>query len=184
METPIKISNLNDFLFCPRSIYFHNLYLDNDEKVFSGINQSAGKIAHKNIDQKKYSSRKNILEGIDVFSEELNLVGKIDLFDVEKGELVERKNKISKIYDGYLFQIWAQYFCLVEMGYNVRFLNFYSLKDNKKINIGLPSEEDKERLKDLIRRIDEFNLNEEFSQNIKKCENCPYKELCDYYKND
>jgi CRISPR-associated protein Cas4 len=184
METPLKISNLNDFIFCPRSIYFHNLYLDMDEKVFSGFNQSAGKIVHKNIDKKKYSSKKDILQGIDVFSEELGVIGKIDLLDLTKGELIERKNKITKIYEGYLFQIWAQYFCLVEMGYKIGYLSFYSLKDNKKIRVKIPTEKDKEKLCALINRINNFHLDNKFSQNIKKCKACPYNKLCDYYQDD
>ena len=104
MESLIKISNLNDFIFCPRSIYFHNLYFDIEEKIFSGYNQLVGKMAHKNIDEKKYSSRKDILQGINVFSEELGIIVRIDLFDLAKNELIERKNKISTIYDGYFFR--------------------------------------------------------------------------------
>ena len=30
MENPIIASNLNDFIFCPVSIYFHNLYGNRD----------------------------------------------------------------------------------------------------------------------------------------------------------
>jgi CRISPR-associated exonuclease Cas4 len=184
MEAPLKISNLNDFIFCPRSIYFHNLYTGIDEKVFSGFNQSAGKIAHKNIDTKKYSSRKTIIQGVDIFSEELGIVGKIDLFDTKSGELIERKNMITKIYEGYLMQIWAQYFCLVEMGYNVRKLSFYSLKNNKKISVPIPTDSDKRRLKEVIKDINDFKLDAAFSQNLNKCIKCPYNRLCDYYKND
>jgi CRISPR-associated protein Cas4 len=62
MEDNIKISNLNDFIFCPRSIYFHNLYSQFDESMYHEKYQSKGKKAHKNIDKKKYSSKKNILK--------------------------------------------------------------------------------------------------------------------------
>ena len=34
MEDYVRISNLNDLLFCPRSIYFHNLYSDFDETLY------------------------------------------------------------------------------------------------------------------------------------------------------
>ena len=107
MEENIKISNLNDFIFCPRSIYFHNLYSDLDEGLYHTTYQSNGKNAHKNIDKKRYSSRKSFLEGIDIYSEELGIIGKIDLFDQEKGIFIERKNKIKKIYDGYYLQVYA-----------------------------------------------------------------------------
>jgi CRISPR-associated protein Cas4 len=158
--------------------------LDNDEKVFSGENQSAGKIIHRNIDQKKYSSRKTILQGIDIFNEELGLIGKIDLLDLNNKELIERKNNITRIYEGYLMQIWAQYFCLIEMGYKINSLAFYSRKDNKKIEIEIPTEKDRQKLKELILNINNFKLDSPFFQNINKCKKCPYNKLCDYYQND
>lgn len=34
MENAIKISNLNDYIFCPISIYFHNLYGDMDTIMY------------------------------------------------------------------------------------------------------------------------------------------------------
>ena len=33
MENPIIISNLNDFIFCPASIYFHNIYGQQDSRT-------------------------------------------------------------------------------------------------------------------------------------------------------
>ena len=66
-----------------------------------------------------------------VYSEKYNLLGKIDLYHIDKQSLIERKTKIKKIYDGQRFQIWAQMFCLEEMGYPVKKMQIYSLKDNK-----------------------------------------------------
>jgi CRISPR-associated protein Cas4 len=102
MEENIIISNLNDFIFCPRSIYFHNLYSPYDEHIYHSNYQSRGKAAHKNIDSKKYSSKSSIITGLDVFSEEFGLIGKIDIYDSEKKELIERKRQIKTIYDGYI----------------------------------------------------------------------------------
>ncbi|MFW5852503.1 MAG: type V CRISPR-associated protein Cas4 [Nanoarchaeota archaeon] len=185
MEQNIIISNFNDFIFCPRSIYFHNLYSSFDEALYHTTYQTKGKNAHQSVDKQTYSTKKSSLEGIDVFSEELGVYGKIDLFDVNNGVLTERKNKIKKIYEGYYLQIYAQYFCLVEMGYIVKKIRFQSLSDNKIYDVALPGKDDKDRLKEIIRGIKLFSLEDNtFTQNPNKCRMCIYKELCDYYKGD
>lgn len=185
MEENIIISNLNDFIFCPRSIYFHNLYYNFEEKLFHDTYQQEGKQAHKNLDKKQYSTKKNILQSIDVYSEKLGVIGKIDLYDRDKKQLIERKRSIKTIYEGYFLQLYAQYYCLIEMGYEVKELYFHSLSDNKRINVPLPTKENKERLKAVILKMQEFSLDDKnFTQNPKKCQMCIYKELCDYYKND
>lgn len=38
MEDYIKITQLNDFIFCPVSIYFHNLYEDSEPMLYQGSN--------------------------------------------------------------------------------------------------------------------------------------------------
>jgi len=125
------------------------------------------------------------LQGIEVYSEEFEIIGKIDLYDKGKKQLIERKKKIKTLYEGYYLQIYAQYYCLIEMGYVVKELFFHSLSDNKRIKVPLPTNEDKLRLKEIISQMNNFDLaDKDFSQNVKKCQMCIYKELCDYYKND
>ena len=51
-----------------------------------------------------------------------------------------KKKKIINVYDGYIFQLYAQYFCLLEMGYEVYKIKLYSYDDNKSYKIALPSE--------------------------------------------
>lgn len=46
MEDYIPISQLNDFVFCPYSIYLHNVYMETDEGLFHTSPQTQGKIAH------------------------------------------------------------------------------------------------------------------------------------------
>ena len=66
----------------------------------------------------------------------VRIIGKIDIYDKKKELLVERKKHIKEIYDGYVFQLYAQYYCMTEMGYNVSKLQIRSCDDNKiyKIN--------------------------------------------------
>lgn len=52
-EDYISISTLNDFIFCPYSIYLHNVYENTDESLFHATPQTQGRIAHETVDEKK-----------------------------------------------------------------------------------------------------------------------------------
>lgn len=181
MEETILISYLNDFIFCPVSIYFHKLYGAMDKTLYQSSFQIDGTNAHKAIDSKKYSTKKNVLQSINVYSEKYGFQGKIDVFDVDKGLLTERKNKIITIYDGYVFQIYAQYFGLTEMGYDVKKLRFHSLSDNKNYDVKLPKDDNEmlEKFENLIKEIRLFNMENFVQTNIKKCQKCIYEPSCD-----
>ena len=182
METYMPISFLNDFIFCPRSIYFHQLYSSFDTALYHEAIQTKGRLAHQNIDNQKYSTRKNILQGLAIYSTQYSLCGRIDIFDKDRKLLMERKKKVTKVYDGFIFQIYAQYYCLKEMGYSVKKLCIHSLDDNKNYFIPLPEENPKMEIKfqRLLDQIREFDMEKPFFPNIAKCEKCIYKNLCDY----
>ncbi len=182
MENPIAISKLNDFIFCPVSIYFHDLDIETEKMTYQSACQLNGTAAHETIDSKRYSSKKNVLQGIDVYCEKYNIYGKIDIFDDEKGILTERKKKILKIYDGYIYQLYGEYFCLVEMGYKINELRLYSMSDNKVYPIALPQYNSKyfEGFIKVIKDIDEFELSNYIPSSRLKCENCIYEELCSF----
>lgn len=80
MEDLILISNLNDFIYCPASIYFHGLYGNADKLTYQSEYQINGTKAHENVDAGKYSTRKNIITALEVFSQEYGLVGKDGIF--------------------------------------------------------------------------------------------------------
>jgi len=148
-------------------------------KTYHCIAQTVGKIAHQSIDKKTYTTSKFILQGIDVYCEKYNLVGKIDTFNILDGTLVERKYKIKQIFNGYRFQLYAQMFSLEEMGFDVKKLYIQSLSDNKRYAIKLPTNKDIKEFKQLIERIKNYRPENEkkiFYNN--KCENCIYKPLC------
>lgn len=180
MENPIIISNLNDFIFCPVSIYFHNVEGNTDVMLYQEKSQLDGTAVHQSVDKSRYSSRKNMLQAIEVLSEKYDLVGKIDMYDDDKKILIERKKKITTIYDGYIFQVYAQYFALKEMGYNPERIQLYSYDDNKKYEINLP-ENDKimfAKFERVIFDIKHFDIYSYVATNVSKCERCIYEELC------
>lgn len=179
MEPSIQISKINDFVFCPKSLYFHSIYENFSEKTYHQSPQVKGKIKHESIDRKKYSTAKKYLQGLEVYSGKYNLTGKIDIYDRENKILIERKNKIAVIYDGYKYQLYAQYFCLAEMGYGVEQVFLYSITDNKKYKIDIPGKEETSKFENTLEAMRNFNiLKNNFSQNPAKCAKCIYKELC------
>ena len=181
MESYVSISFLNDFIFCPRSIYFHQIYGRQEQISYQDIPQIAGKVAHQTIDSKSYSTRKNILQGIPVYSSKYQIHGKIDIFDNDTGVLTERKKHIKVIYDGYVMQIYAQYHCLKEMGYQINHLKLYSMDTNKSYAIPLPQDDliMQNKFEKLIEEINAYNLHQPFQVNPKKCARCIYNNLCD-----
>ncbi|MFH1551545.1 MAG: type V CRISPR-associated protein Cas4 [bacterium] len=179
MESYIQISKINDFIFCPYSLYYHSIYENFSAKIYHGSPQTKGKIKHENIDEGRYSTAKKFLQGIDVYSEKYGLCGKIDVYDKESKSLIERKNKVVKIYDGYKYQLYAQYFCLKEMGYAVEKMFIHSLSDNKRYEIELPAGEELEKFENTIEQMRDFNIEKvKIIKNENKCENCIYNQLC------
>ncbi|MBQ7612355.1 MAG: type V CRISPR-associated protein Cas4 [Spirochaetaceae bacterium] len=181
MELYLKISNINDFIFCPLSIYYHELYGELKQELYYAKAQLDGKAAHETIDEKRYSTHKTILQGIDVYSDEYKLMGKIDIFDTEKAQLTERKKQIKVIYDGYVFQLYAQCLCLREMGYAVKSLRCYSLTDNKVYPIQLPEDNSEmfEKFKTTICAMQSFDIATYTPQSPDKCSMCIYNDFCD-----
>lgn len=181
MEEPIPATCLNDFIFCPASIYFHRMYDGMNVRTFQNKSQINGSAAHETIDNNCYSTSRVILTSLEVYSEEYMLICKIDVYNENTKTLIERKKKIQRIYNGYIFQLYAQYFCMKEMGYDVKRLQLYSMDDNKKYNISLPEDtpEMLEKFKDVINRIISFDMETFIQTNPEKCRNCIYEPACD-----
>ncbi|MCH4207182.1 MAG: type V CRISPR-associated protein Cas4 [Solobacterium sp.] len=185
MET-ILISNINDFIFCPVSIYFHNLYYDLDKSTYQSTMQTQGTAVHQSIDKQQDSGDKRILYALDVYSEQYGLEGKIDSFKVETGELIERKKKIVTIYDGYIFQLFAEYYCMREMGYQVNKLALYSYDDNKKYPCDLPDQQPQMKAKfiNTLNNMRDFVMDGFKQSNIAKCSRCIYEPACSFIDYD
>ena len=180
-EGYIYLSWLNDYAFCPHSIYVHALYGQTSRKLYQETAQWKGAIAHESLDQQRYSTRKSELTGFAVLSEEMGLYGKIDLYKGKNKELIERKKKIYRLYDGYIYQLLGQYYCMTEMGYSVEKLSLYSMDDNKKYPVPLP---DAAKCDEFIEYLEQVRSYNPFTildnVNANKCQHCIYRELCTY----
>lgn len=180
MEYYVPISHLNDFLFCPKSVYYHNLYASYASLVYKDVPQILWTKAHATIDEKTYSTSKDFLCALSVYSQDLGVGGKIDIYNKTKKQLIERKKRIKKVYQWYVYQLRAQCVCLQAMGYEVESLCLYSMEDNKRYMIPLPSHDDTKDLKVLIQQYKEFDAQTSVFQPVKKkCTHCIYKDLCD-----
>ncbi len=179
MDSYIQISKLNDFIFCPYSLYVHSVYENYGKFDYQSKFQFNGSLNHKNIDGNMYSTSKYIFQGMSVFSDEYNLCGKIDLLNVKNHKLIERKYNITKIYQGYIYQLWGQYVCLIEMKYKIESIEIYSLKNNKSYNIDIPTYDDLRQFKDFLIDIENFDpINSTIKTNRNKCNKCIYSKLC------
>lgn len=184
MEDYISISTLNDFIFCPYSIYLHNVYMGADEGLYHATPQTRGKAAHETVDNKTYSTRKCDIMSLPVYSESLGIEGKIDLYKFDKKMLIERKYQLKQIYRGQIYQLWAQYFCMTEMGYEVLSLSFYEISTNKMIPVDLPEEMGRVELISFLEMFKDYNPELPVHVNGNKCAHCIYCNLCDKTDND
>lgn len=179
MHSYIPISTLNDYIFCPRSIYLHGLYGNFAQQMYHRKPQTVGKIKHENIDKSRYSSAKRYKQGMVVYSEKYQLAGKIDIYDSKEKTLIERKYKIKHIYDGYKYQLYAQYFCLTEMGRKVKKMYLHSLADNKRYPMPVPAGSEKKKFEQLVKNMQNARAEKlPVLKNKAKCEQCIYKPLC------
>jgi len=183
MDSYIQITKLNDFGFCPHSIYLHSIYESFTEASYKDIPQARGKFHHESIDNAQYSSLKKYLQGLAVYSNKLGIAGKIDLFDQKAGTLIDRKYKVKQIHEGYKLQLYAQMVCLEEMGFDVKKIKLHSLSDNKRYSIPLPTETERKRLAGIIDLIHTYDPAKGPGDiPASKCNNCIYNNLCVYAK--
>ncbi len=185
METFLPISYLNDFIFCPYSLYLHQVFDNNVEELYSAAPQQVGTLHHTAIDHPPMSKKDSqTLKGIYVISKWLGIYGKIDTLHVTEKRLVESKFAITTLYKGYYYQVWAQYFALIEMGFEINTLSFFSIKDRKTYLINIPGESEYQELRQHIRTIARYDFEQEFIPNPAKCQHCIYATLCDKTNTD
>ncbi len=162
----ITFTQINDFLYSPASLYLHGAFAEKVGAFYKAKSQVAGSIEHEAIEDGRYSSSLDILQAKTIYSERFRLVGKIDTFNTKTGELVERKNKVSKLYKGLVYQVWAQYFALTEMGYSVKKMFIYSKTDNKKYPVKKPNKKDEEDFKKVLNKMRSMSVDELLKKSV------------------
>lgn len=95
MTDSINISTLNNFIFCPYSIYLQNVYMEADEDNYKAFPQMRGKYVHKATDDKTSSTRADVILSLPVYSEKYHLTGKIDVYKTKEKKLIERKYELN-----------------------------------------------------------------------------------------
>lgn len=153
--------------------------MDTDEILYHAKPQTRGKIAHETVDNKTASNRKDDLLSLPVYSGQYKLMGKVDVYRKREKLLIERKYQMKQIFQGQIYQLWAQYFCLLEMGYEVERMAFYETSTNKMIPVALPNSEETSHFSDFIDRYHRFNPADNIHINPNKCRHCIYCNLCD-----
>lgn len=170
---------LNDFIFCPYSIYLHNVYMDKDEGMYHATPQTRGKIAHETIDNKTASRKSDDIISLPIYSDKYALMGKIDIYRQKEELLIERKYQLKKIFRGQLYQLWAQYYCMREMGYTINQLAFYEISTNRMIPVAIPGDMEKTEFENFLNTVNGYDPSIPINVNINKCKHCIYCSLCD-----
>lgn len=104
-DTLIPISLIGNYLYCPYSIYLHNVYMETDEMMYHATPQTQGRLAHETVDNKSASNRADVIMSLPVYSEEYGLMGKIDVYRQNEKKLIERKYQLKQIFQGQIYQL-------------------------------------------------------------------------------
>ena len=153
--------------------------MESDEGLYHATPQTRGRIAHETIDTKKASNRADDLQALPIISERYGLIGKIDIYKGKEKKLIERKYELKNIYLGQIYQLWAQYLCMMEMGYEVDSIAFYEISTNKMIPIDIPSELQVQQFEEFIHSYQTYDPELPIAINNNKCKHCIYCSICD-----
>ena len=129
--------------------------------------------------QQEAGNRVGDLQSLPILSEKYKLTGKIDLYRGKDKKLIERKYQLKNIYQGQIYQLWAQYLCMTEMGYDVKEIAFYEICTNKTIPITLPTADQLVQFQSFLKSYQSFNPELPIPVNSNKCKHCIYCSLCD-----
>ena len=158
--------------------------METDEGLYHATPQTRGKLAHEPVDSKTSSNRNDDIFALPIYSEQLGLMGKIDVYKRKDKKLVERKYQLKHIFQGQIYQLWAQYYCMTEMGYAVDSIAFYEISTNKTIPVNIPSEADRKELESFILSFKSYDPLMQIQVNPNKCQHCIYCSLCDKTEED
>lgn len=154
--------------------------MDTDKTMYHAVPQTKGRAAHHATDAKTSSNKADDLLSLPVYSEEYGLMGKIDVYKRKEKKLIERKYQLKQIFQGQIYQLWAQMLCMKEMGHEVESIAFYEISTNKMIPVAMPTEADIATFTHFMEQFRHFDpASTAFSVNPNKCLHCIYCNLCD-----
>jgi len=152
----------------------HSIYNSFDTAIYHDTPQTVGRIYHENIEKKKYTTSKHILQGLSVYNVRLGIKGKIDIYNTKNKHLIERKYRVKNIYKGFRYQLYAQMCCLEESGFPVKKLFIHSLSDNKRYEIEIPIKEEKKEFENTIAQMRLFDASSLNNHSCLRCSNNIY----------
>lgn len=185
------VSDLKDYIFCPRLIYFKKIHKFKEPLKNNALVQE-GALLHKNrLKYKQYSYK--ILKGfnenkkeVKLFSQKLNLCGVVDEIFFYSKEIIPVEYKFSKytgtVYDCNILQL-TLYAYLIKTIYKVSVKKGYLFYIKDKV---VPIEiifQDEDFLKcDLcLKELELFINSQEFPEvleNKEKCNSCYFRKIC------
>lgn len=90
--------------------------MEADKDIYQAKPQVRGTLSHQATDNKTSTTKADVILSLQVYSERYHLMGKIDVYRKKEKMLIERKYQLKQIYQGKIYQLWGQMFCLQEMG--------------------------------------------------------------------
>lgn len=102
MNDYIPLSTLNDFIFCPYSIYLHSVYMESDEDLYKATPQIKGAIRLQfSVYEVRNTKRivNNLMSKIEAYAKHFTADDSVILFDIEAEKLTKYGNAIRRDQD-------------------------------------------------------------------------------------
>ena len=107
------------------------------------------------------------------------LIVRKSIYSGKEHKLIERKFQLKNIFQGQIYQLWAQYLCMKEMGYDVKTIAFYEISTNKMVPIELPNKEQLDKFRIFLETYRYYDPTLPLKTNVNKCQHCVYCSICD-----
>lgn len=182
----IPLRYLNEYVYCPRLGYLELVYSEFEDNIFT----VDGAIKHRAVEKEKGkngNSETVHMTSVLLSSEDLGLIGKIDLLEIDEGNYfpVEYKrgkipNKEQKIYDPEKIQLCAQGLLLRDNGYPCSKGYLYFADSHRRIEVPFDGELI-QRTRSLIREFRKIISCDEPPPplvNSRKCIGCSLNKIC------
>ena len=102
MNEYIPLSTLNDFIFCPYSIYLHSVYMESDEDLYKATPQIKGTIRLQfSVYEVRNTKRivNNLMSKIEAYAKHVTADYSVIIFDIEAEKLTKYGNAIHRDQD-------------------------------------------------------------------------------------